>query len=45
MTFGLADLGYSFPEGQAVKLIFFVPCINVSGLAGFMFLDIHSWLS
>ena len=26
MTFGLVDVGYSLPEGQAVKLIFFAPC-------------------
>ena len=25
MTFGLVDVGYSLPEGQAVKLIFFAP--------------------
>ena len=24
--FGLVDVGYSLPEGQAVKLIFFAPC-------------------
>ena len=28
MTFGLVDVGYSLPEGQAVKLIFFAPCIS-----------------
>ena len=28
MTFGLVDVGYSLPEGQAVKLIFFAPCLN-----------------
>ena len=27
MTFGLVDVGYSFPFGQAVKLIFFTPCL------------------
>ena len=26
MTSGLADVGYSLPEGQGVKLIFFAPC-------------------
>ena len=26
MTFGLADVGYSLPKGQAVKLNFFAPC-------------------
>ena len=26
MTFGLVDVGYSLPKGQAVKLIFFAPC-------------------
>ena len=26
MTFGLVDVGYSLPEGQAVKLIFFARC-------------------
>ena len=26
MTFGTADVGYSLPEGQVVKLIFFAPC-------------------
>ena len=26
MTFGLVDVDYSLPEGQAVKLIFFAPC-------------------
>ena len=26
MTFGLVDVGYSLPFGQAVKLIFFAPC-------------------
>ena len=26
MTFGLVDVGYSLPDGQAVKLIFFAPC-------------------
>ena len=25
MTFGLVDVGYSLPFGQAVKLIFFAP--------------------
>ena len=25
MTFGLVDVGYSLPDGQAVKLIFFAP--------------------
>ena len=25
MTFGLVDVGYSLPEGQAVELIFFAP--------------------
>ena len=29
MTFGLVDVGYSLPEGQAVKLIFFAPCCTV----------------
>ena len=29
MTFGLVDVGYSLPEGQAVKWIFFAPCNNV----------------
>jgi len=24
--FGLVDVGYSLPEGQVVKLIFFAPC-------------------
>ena len=28
MTFGLVDVGYSLPEGQAVKLIFFAPWIG-----------------
>ena len=28
MTFGLVDVGYSLPEGQAVKLIFFAPCLS-----------------
>ena len=27
MTFGLVDVGYSLPNGQAVKLIFFAPCL------------------
>ena len=35
MTFGLVDVGDSLPEGQAVKLIFFAPCmatkINIDG--------------
>ena len=26
MAFGLVDVGYSLPKGQAVKLIFFAPC-------------------
>jgi len=26
MTFGLEDVGYSLPKGQAEKLIFFEPC-------------------
>ena len=26
MTFGLVDVSYSLPEGQAVKLTFFAPC-------------------
>ena len=26
VTFGLVDVGYSLPEGQVVKLIFFAPC-------------------
>ena len=30
MTFGLVDVGYSLPKGQAVKLIFFAPCIKYS---------------
>jgi len=25
--FGLVDVGYSLAEGQAVKLIFFAPCL------------------
>ena len=29
MTFGLVDVGYSLPKGQAVKLIFFAPCCGV----------------
>ena len=28
MTFGLVDVGYSLPEGQPVKLIFFAPCLT-----------------
>ena len=32
MTFGLVDVGYSLPEGQAVKLIFFAPCIGSTEL-------------
>ena len=28
MTFGLVDVGYSLPDGQAVKLIFFAPCVS-----------------
>ena len=27
MTFRLVDVGYSLPEVQAVKLIFFAPCL------------------
>ena len=30
MTFGLVDVGYSLPKGQAVKLIFFAPWITFS---------------
>ena len=35
MTFGLVDVGYSLPDGQAVKLIFFAPwmvrtCFHIS---------------
>ena len=26
MTFGLVDVSYSLPFGQAVKLTFFAPC-------------------
>ena len=29
MTFGLVDVGYSLPDGQAVKLIFFAPCFPI----------------
>ena len=31
MTFGLVDVSDSLPKGQAVKLIFFAPCIFVIG--------------
>ena len=34
MTFGLVDLGYSLPKGQAVKLIFFAPGKSGSQIAG-----------
>ena len=27
MTFGLVDVGYSLPKGQAVELIFFAPWV------------------
>ena len=27
MTFGLVTASFSLPEGQAVKMIFFAPCI------------------
>ena len=30
MTFGLVDVGYSLPKGQAVKLIFFAPCVYIA---------------
>ena len=32
--FGLVDLGYSLPKGQAVKLIFFAPGKSGSQIAG-----------
>ena len=32
MTFGLVDVGYSLPDGQAVKLIFFAPCKGLQRL-------------
>ena len=28
MTFGLVDVGYSLPKGQAVKSIFVAPCLS-----------------
>ena len=27
LIWGLVDVGYSLPKGQAVKLIFFTPCL------------------
>ena len=33
MTFGLVDVGYSLPVGQAVKLIFFAPWTHPVWLA------------
>jgi len=32
MTFGLADVGYSLPDAQAVKLTFFAPCRSFSSI-------------
>ena len=29
MTFGLVDVNYSLPKGQAGKLTFFAPCVQV----------------
>ena len=29
MTFGLVHASHSFPEGQAVKLTFFAPCVRI----------------
>ena len=33
MTFRLVDVGYSLPEGQAVKLIFFAPWFCTESVA------------
>ena len=30
MTFGLVDVGYSLSKEQAVKLIFFAPCVDIA---------------